>query len=284
MDALNDYLGDQVQPEELNYLVRWVKQYGWPPRVGGEGGLNPQSTPLGELIKTGRAAISEADGARLHCACRADANAVLHRQQFPEGIPGAMRPIARCVLLEPRAGLGYGRGTDPLADDGKPVAPETRFVKVFSWMMRAAIVARLVGSGGNDPGQSTAGRRRRQRRVIYRVSYGERASTGSSCRGCWPGSLQAQVNLGNNDAVAVAARKRRPRGAGSSGLRLPPAMMLRGGSEDLYGESYGHIADSNLSRLERSCTILMIIPTLWRLLFLLNAIPFGCMKQLRIRS
>ncbi|SFV27951.1 Raf kinase inhibitor-like protein, YbhB/YbcL family [Devosia crocina] len=44
-----DFLGDDVQPEELNRLEQG-KQYGWP-HVHGEGDFNPQSTPVGGITK-----------------------------------------------------------------------------------------------------------------------------------------------------------------------------------------------------------------------------------------
>lgn len=44
-----DFLGDEVQPEELNKL-EFGKQYGWP-HVYGTDGINPQSTPPGGITK-----------------------------------------------------------------------------------------------------------------------------------------------------------------------------------------------------------------------------------------
>lgn len=44
-----DFLGDEVQPEELN-LLEQGKQYGWP-HVFGEGDLYPQSNPPGGITK-----------------------------------------------------------------------------------------------------------------------------------------------------------------------------------------------------------------------------------------
>lgn len=49
MDHGIDFLGDDIQPEELN-KVELGKQYGWP-HVWGDGGLNPLSTPPGGITK-----------------------------------------------------------------------------------------------------------------------------------------------------------------------------------------------------------------------------------------
>ncbi len=44
-----DFLGDEVQPEELNKIEQG-KQYGWP-HIYGVDGVNPQSTPVGGITK-----------------------------------------------------------------------------------------------------------------------------------------------------------------------------------------------------------------------------------------
>lgn len=57
MDHGIDFLGNEIQPEELN-RIRKGGRYGWP-HVYGDGGLNPQSTPPGGLSKAQWKAISE---------------------------------------------------------------------------------------------------------------------------------------------------------------------------------------------------------------------------------
>jgi Raf kinase inhibitor-like YbhB/YbcL family protein len=52
-----DFLGDDVQPEEINRLVRG-KRYGWP-HVYGDGDIYPQSTPRGGITKEQWRALSE---------------------------------------------------------------------------------------------------------------------------------------------------------------------------------------------------------------------------------
>jgi Raf kinase inhibitor-like YbhB/YbcL family protein len=52
-----DFLGDDVQPEELNRIVR-AKRYGWP-HVYGDGGITPWTTPTGDITKEQWRALSE---------------------------------------------------------------------------------------------------------------------------------------------------------------------------------------------------------------------------------
>ncbi|MET0210239.1 MAG: YbhB/YbcL family Raf kinase inhibitor-like protein [Burkholderiaceae bacterium] len=56
MDHGIDFLGDEIQPEELNRLEQG-KRYGWP-HIWGKDGVNPQSTPPGEISKTDWKSIS----------------------------------------------------------------------------------------------------------------------------------------------------------------------------------------------------------------------------------
>ena len=57
MDHGIDFLGDDVQPEEMNHIVKG-KQYGWP-HIWGKDGQNPQSTPPGGITKAQWAQMSE---------------------------------------------------------------------------------------------------------------------------------------------------------------------------------------------------------------------------------
>ncbi|NKI92478.1 YbhB/YbcL family Raf kinase inhibitor-like protein [Rhizobacter sp. SG703] len=56
MDHGIDFLGDEVQPEELN-RIEAGRQYGWP-HVWGAGEFNPQSTPVGDIGKAQWKALS----------------------------------------------------------------------------------------------------------------------------------------------------------------------------------------------------------------------------------
>jgi Raf kinase inhibitor-like YbhB/YbcL family protein len=56
MDHGIDFLGDEIQPEELNRIERG-KQYGWP-HIWGKDGVNPQSTPPGDISKEDWKALS----------------------------------------------------------------------------------------------------------------------------------------------------------------------------------------------------------------------------------
>lgn len=56
MDHGIDFLGDEIQPEELNKIEQG-KRYGWP-HLWGDGQENPQSTPPGEVTKAQWKAVS----------------------------------------------------------------------------------------------------------------------------------------------------------------------------------------------------------------------------------
>lgn len=56
MDHGIDFLGDEIQPEELNKIEQG-KMYGWP-HIWGADGVNPQSTPIGDISKAQWKALS----------------------------------------------------------------------------------------------------------------------------------------------------------------------------------------------------------------------------------
>lgn len=68
MDHGIDFLGDEIQPEELNKIEQG-KRYGWP-HWWGDGKENPQSTPPGEVTKAQwkAASVPMALGYKAHAA------------------------------------------------------------------------------------------------------------------------------------------------------------------------------------------------------------------------
>lgn len=190
MDHGIDYLGDQVQPEELNHIVKG-KQYGWP-HVWGEGGLNPQSTPPGELTKAQWAAISEPMvlGYTAHAAPMQ--MLFYSGNSFPKEYRGdAFVTMRGSWNRKPASGYEVVRIR---YDNGKPVAFEP-FLEGFLVDGGRGHIARPVGLAMTPGGALLVGDDANG--VIYRVSHGERATTAQPSR-VPGGPLQAQVNQGNN--------------------------------------------------------------------------------------
>ncbi|HVJ39431.1 MAG TPA: YbhB/YbcL family Raf kinase inhibitor-like protein [Stenotrophomonas sp.] len=189
MDHGIDYLGDDVQPEELNHLVKG-KQYGWP-HVWGEGGLNPQSTPRGELTKAQWAAISEPMvlGYTAHAA---PMQMLFYTgNSFPKEYRGdAFVTMRGSWNRKPASGYEVVRIR---YDGGKPVAFEP-FLEGFLVEGGRGHIARPVGLAMTPGGALLVGDDANG--VIYRVSYGERAAHANPPK-VPAAPLQAQVNQGN---------------------------------------------------------------------------------------
>ncbi|MBB5734876.1 Raf kinase inhibitor-like YbhB/YbcL family protein [Xanthomonas arboricola] len=200
MDQGIDFLGDEVQPEELNHLSKG-KQYGWP-HTWGRDGVNPQSTPQGEMTKQQWAAISEpmVMGYTAHAA--AMQFHFYHGSSFPSDYRGdAFITFRGSWNRKPASGYEVVRVK---FENGKPVAFEP-FVTGFLTEGGTKHFARPVGLAETAGGALLVSDDANG--VIYRIS-----ATGAPARaGAAAGqsieapsaSMQAQVNQGNGVPLAL---------------------------------------------------------------------------------
>ncbi|HBK45718.1 MAG TPA: PEBP family protein [Xanthomonadaceae bacterium] len=191
MDHGIDFLGDEVQPEELNHLVKG-KQYGWP-HVWGRDGVNPQSTPPGGIDKAQWAAISEP------MVLGYTAHAAPMQMLFYTGaaFPREYRGDAFVTMRgswnrKPASGYEVVRVR---FERGRPVAFEP-FLQGFLVNDGRAHIARPVGLAQTPGGALLVGDDANG--VIYRIGYGKPAKATASRPPPVPSApLQAQLAEGN---------------------------------------------------------------------------------------
>lgn len=206
MDHGIDFLGNDVQPEELNRL-RKGKQYGWP-HVYGDGGINPQSTPPGEIAKAQWKAMSEpmALGYTAHAA---PMQMLFYRGgMFPAEYRGdAFVTMRGSWNRRPASGYELVRVK---FNKGQPVAFEP-FVSGFLTDGGQSHIARPVGLAQAKDGALLVGDDANG--VIYRVAYeGRRAATGAAAEPAPARSMQEQNNKGFGMPLALARSETRTDG------------------------------------------------------------------------
>lgn len=162
-----DWLGDQVQPEELNHLVEGGR-YGWP-YIHGDGQVNPQDEPPGNMTSAEWAEMSR-EPLLMFDAHAAPMQMLFYTgSQFPEEYRGdaflAMRgswnrkPPSGYQILRIRFEDGKPTGSEPFLD-GFLVRQANGEYGQLGRLMGLAVAqdgSLLVGDDSNG--------------IIYRVSY-----------------------------------------------------------------------------------------------------------------
>ncbi|MGJ7523688.1 YbhB/YbcL family Raf kinase inhibitor-like protein [Variovorax sp. LT1P1] len=194
MDHGIDFLGDDVQPEELNKIERG-KEYGWP-HIWGTNGVNPQSTPVGEITKEQWKALSTpmAMGYTAHAA---PMQMVFYPGgSFPEQYTGdAFVAMRGSWNRNPASGYEIVRVRFA---DGQPQKFEP-FVTGFLTDGGTTHIARPVGLAIAKDGALLMSDDANG--VIYRVAY--RGATGAAAEASTPaGVMQQQAMRGSGVPLA----------------------------------------------------------------------------------
>ncbi|MGY8564503.1 YbhB/YbcL family Raf kinase inhibitor-like protein [Paracidovorax citrulli] len=220
MDHGIDFLGDDVQPEELNHIVKG-KQYGWP-HIWGKDGQNPQSTPPGEITKAEWAQMSEpmVIGYTAHAA---PMQMVFYTgNQFPAEYRGdAFVAMRGSWNRKPASGYEVVRVR---FRNGQPTAFEP-FLTGFLVDGGQRHVARPVGLGVTRGGALLVGDDANG--TLYRVSYKGTAAAPSRPTAVPSQSLERQLAAGTGVPLALERTPNAPSVAVHSpafqdGQPLPP--------------------------------------------------------------
>lgn len=210
MDHGIDFLGDDVQPEELNHIVKG-KQYGWP-HIWGKNGQNPQSTPPGEITKAQWAQMSEPMvlGYTAHAA---PMQLVFYTgSQFPAAYRGdAFVTMRGSWNRKPASGYEVVRIR---FRNGQPVTFEP-FLSGFLTDGGQKHIARPVGLAVTRGGALLVGDDANG--GIYRVSYGAGKAAAATATVIPKQSLERQLTEGTGVPLALD----RVSQAASFGIRSP---------------------------------------------------------------
>jgi Raf kinase inhibitor-like YbhB/YbcL family protein len=196
MDHGIDFLGDEVQPEELNKIEKG-KQYGWP-HIWGKDGVNPQSTPVGDITKQQWKSFSTpmVMGYTAHAA---PMQMVFYNGgSFPAEFKGdAFVTMRGSWNRDPASGYEIVRVR---FKNGQPTAFEP-FVSGFLTDGGTTHIARPVGLAVAKDGSLLMADDGNG--VIYRVSYRGNARDTASLTAPSE-AMTAQTNRGNNVPLALA--------------------------------------------------------------------------------
>jgi Raf kinase inhibitor-like YbhB/YbcL family protein len=205
MDHGIDFLGNDVQPEELNQ-IRKEHRYGWP-HVYGDGGINPQSTPPGEISKAQWKAMS--DPMVLGYTAHAAPMQMLFYtgKAFPSEYRGdAFVAFRGSWNRRPASGYEIVRIT---FDKGRPKAFEP-FVSGFLTDAGKTHIARPVGLAQAGDGALLLSDDANG--VIYRVAYNGKVPVTSTVTKVPARSMQQQSQAGIGVPLALARDEAKTRG------------------------------------------------------------------------
>ncbi|PKR89919.1 YbhB/YbcL family Raf kinase inhibitor-like protein [Pleomorphomonas diazotrophica] len=286
-----DFLGDEVQPEELN-RIEAGKQYGWP-HVHGEGGFNPQSTPPGGISKEQWRDMSTPMvlGYTAHAAPMQFK--FYTGAAFPADYAGdAFATMRGSWNRNPASGYEIVRVR---FENGQPTAIEP-FVTGFLTDGGKTHIARPVGlvvakDGSLLMADDTNG-------VIYRVAYQGHAETTAAAKAPPAGPMETQATQG----VGVPLAKDRPEttpepSTSTLPLVITSASFAEGGAIPLEHSEYADGVSPQLSWTEvpgaASYAIIMEDPdakpitpfvhwVAWNIPAAITALPEGLQEQMRL--
>jgi Raf kinase inhibitor-like YbhB/YbcL family protein len=211
-----DFLGDEVQPEELNRIERGRK-YGWP-HVFGKGDLNPQSTPPGGITKEQWRATSQPMeiGYTAHAA---PMQLVFYRGgAFPDEFTGdafvTMRgswnrqPASGYEIVRVRFGGGTPQKLEPFVSGFLSDGGTTHFARPVGLAV-ARDGSLLMADDANG--------------VLYRVAYQEKLPARTPVK---PPATAMQEQSSKGHGVPLASQ--RPEGRGGNGKLTVTSKSIRG--------------------------------------------------------